>query len=273
MKKESKWTPEELVAEGKKYRRKWAKRVGAELVAVEDDGNIELWAYGKAHSRKYETVNYVTATQRPSWVGEFKPYKEEILHTKKFAETRLIEDWGIQPDEYLDTENGSFACLYTYLNNSSNPYSKYHEDDVPTLLAKMIYFIDRILEKDADHDFQLRYAAILGQTITQHDYIVKTAPKNKARAQEDRTPELKRLIARLSKKNDKAKDLWDIFISDLQSELDAELNEVRSNPHNPKTWCVDVLYYSEAKKKEISTSLKFPSFASKISKFRSGKVK
>lgn len=263
---------EELIAWAKRERRDWAKRIGAELVAEEDDGNIELWEYGKKHSRTRETVNYVTATKLPSWHQSHKSYKDELIDTKEFAETRLLEDWDIQPDEFRTTEDGSYNNLYVYLNNSTNPNSKYKSDDVPTLLAKMIFIVDMILNKVQSHDIQLRYAQMLGHTISHHNYICKTAPRNQVRAQGERQPGINNILRKLSKKEDKHRDLWDEFIGCLEQELEAEVTRKKGNHNDPKTWSINIRYSPE-QDKEVNKPYTFNSFSSALSKFKSGKRK
>lgn len=240
----------------------WAKREGAKLVHSEADGNLEVWEFGKAYSRKRVTKLYGEACGRLFTGWKYKTYEQIATDSKKFAIDRLMADFDIHHDLHLPISESGCSTLHHYLKSDA---MNYKEDDLPTLLARMIELADYSLDKERfSEEFRMTQALRLGNTIALYNFYLRSITRNSVNAKSPKDPIAHKIYNALSKRSLPAKDLWEVFKQKLRDEH-AEVEVKESNPKQTSTWEISYRYFDD-RNQEISQKVKFSSFKSRISK-------
>jgi hypothetical protein len=252
---------DEDLDEVKAQTRRWAKRVGARLVHSTDDGNVEVWEYGKSQSRRRITQLYGSAIDSHFTGWKYNTYEQLAEETKSFAIRRLKEDFNIRDDLHLPISESGYSTLYYCLKD------QYKEDDLPVLLARMITLADYSLDREKfSEEFRMTQALRLGHVIALYNQYLDSTERNSQNAANSKDPLGLKILKKLSKLDLPQVELWESFKSELRS-ADAEVIAQELNPKQPNTWSVSYEYQNE-QGKEITNSMKYPSFKTRLSSLK-----
>lgn len=253
---------DEDIDEFKSQTIRWAKRVGAKLVHSTDDGNVEVWEYGKSQSRRRITKLYGSAIGSHFTGWKYKTYEQLAEETKSFAIRRLKEDFNIRDDLHLPISESGYSTLYYCLKD------QYKEDDLPVLLAHMITLADNSLDREKfSEEFRMTQAFRLGHVIALYNQYLGSTEINSKNAANAKDPLGLKILKKLSKLDLPQVDLWESFKSELEA-ADADVVVDEPNLKQKNTWSVSYKYNNE-QGKMIENSMKYSSFKTRLSNLKS----
>lgn len=247
---------------------KWRIKNKAKRIHFDEKTGIETWVYGKQESRKhyrrYTTPEFhlkALQGEDPILGENFETFEEQIERIKKTATDLLINTYGIS----LTVHKGKgYKYLSDYLNKEKTPYGKLAHDDHRVLLAKITDLIKDI-KYSSNPDRKLKKTMQLGEAITLYKHYAKSHKSQTQNGSRPKNPEIEKIYQKLSKSQDSAKDLWDVFVTELNALYkDGKVNSQKPNKNQPDTWFIQ--YKKDIEDKEYNKTITYENFSQRLSR-------